>query len=374
MATSKSDSPISLDRFPTEILIRIARTTDFTSLYALINACHRFLGIFDKYAIEIVESVFNSSPIPDETKSYMRAVIHLRTGAFKYTKLRLDSYTSRHHASQYPLKLYNHPEDGILTAATPALLRKFVTLAHQIHILAHDLLDECLKSCHFNGLTWSYSPVCETTVPSPPPQRQLPDRIVPPSANEEQQAILGVWLTQYFDELRNVALSGTLSSSAWRPNSRNLRWLRSMNKRLAPELALDFWDGYIMELVHTVHFVLKYNRNFSVPKPEGGLNQFNFGCDGVSRGAGQILVPNAGYKEWTKTHDRFDDPWWQYVVNNDFRAFRGLGFALWDKERMRAYGLTAAAEPNKEISFEKWKQLNKHDSRWPCSKWSHYRS
>lgn len=310
----------------------------------------------------------------------MRAVFHLRTGAYRYKSLDYGRYSNKHNAYEVPLALYNSPGDRSLRQATPALLRKFVTLAHQNHILAHDVIDQCLKNCDANDLAWSPS-VTKPTTSLASTQGRLPAHIVPPSAKEERQAMLGVWMAQYFHEVKTAAQNKTLSGARWRPVSKNMVYLQTVDTALSEGFPLDFWDGYLGELVHTVHHVLTDTKSFSLPRPTGGLDQFHLGCAGTTGNTdspntrnlwSDIPIPNSGYQEWQKTFDRFHDPWWEYNANSNFRAFRGFGFAFWDKSRMKAYGLTKPSrggrrrvDPDEnKANYERWERLAQWDKTW----------
>lgn len=365
-----------MDQLPAEILIKIAKFTDFTSLYALIKTSRRLSGIFDNNTLAIVEYVLDwSSSILDVIRTYMRAIIHLRTGAFKYKALHYGKYSNKHSADQFPLKLYDSPQDCSLREATPALLRKFVTLAHQNHILAHDVMDKCLKNCDANDLSWSSLMVDKPTSSLQSPLRQLPAHIVPPSAKEEEQAILGIWMAQYFHELKTAAVNKTFTGAKWRPKSENMVYLRSVDTALSEGAALDFWDDYLGELVHTVHHILTDTKTFSLPRPAGGLDQFQLGCSAAPTRKvwSDLRISSGGYHEWQKTFDRFDDPWWEYNANSNFRGFRGFGFAFWDKSRMRAYELSKptrraggprVTSEEKQANYDRWERLAQWDKTW----------
>lgn len=302
----------------------------------------------------------------------MRAIIHLRTGAFKYKFLNHSQCSRKHSASQFPLKLYDSPEDGSLREATPALLRKFVTLAHQNHILAHDVMDQCLRNCDSNELAWFPPSVNKSATSLHLPQRrQLPAHVVPPSAEEEGRAIQAIWMAQYFHEVKTAALNNKFSGAAWRPKSQNMAYLRSVDTSLSEGLALDFWDDYLGELVHTVHHILTNTKTYSLPRPAGGLDQFHLGCaveNTSKKSQDRLCFSNSGYKEWQRTYDRFHDPWWEYNANSNFRAFRGFGLAFWDKTRMRAYGLSKPGKgadlDERTANYERWERLAQWDKDW----------
>lgn len=361
-----------MDQLPAEILIKIAKVTDFTSLYALIITSRYLSCIFNNNTLAIVEHVLDwNHSIPDEVKTFMRAIIHLRTGAFKYKRLQYETYSKKYSACQFPLELYDGPRDHSLREATPALLRKFVTLAHQNHILAHDVIDQCLRNCDANQLAWFPSSVKSSCTSLHLLERQLPAHIVPPSAEEEQRAIQAIWMVQYFHELKTAALNTKFSGAAWRPKSQNMAYLRSVGASLSEGLALDFWDGYLGELVHTVHHILTETRTYSLPRPAGGLHQFQLGCAVWSKSEkshGSLCSSNSGYREWQKTYDRFHDPWWEYNANSNFRAFRSFGLALWDQRRMRAYGLSqpgrGADLDERTANYERWERLAQWEKHW----------
>lgn len=191
--------------------------------------------------------------------------------------------------------------------------------------------------------------------------------------------MLGIWLAQYFHEVKLAAMNGKFTGAAWRPASKNMVYLRSVDTALSDGIALKFWGDYRDELVHTVHHILTDTKTFSLPRPAGGLDQFQLGCARVPVNMDRVMrkfwfyISNDGYREWKKTFDRFDDPWWEYNANSNFRAFRGFGLAFWDRSRMQAYGLSEpvrgagghrVTREEKTANYERWERLAQWDKTW----------
>lgn len=201
---------------PSEILLNIFfQAPGFEFVRALIHTSHRFSRVFEHNALRIVESVLGRSGIPTQTKSLMRAVVSVRTDSFRY---KIDSTPrSWAQAGALPLEEYLGPGDHWRDSPPPTtLLRRFVGLAHNIHILAHGFLDKCLRRCAEQGLPLLPSPTeehepqsagGETTgildIEEHEPSSPATGGLRSPSWTEEQRVILAIWMAQYFLELKS---------------------------------------------------------------------------------------------------------------------------------------------------------------------------
>ncbi|KAK3326852.1 hypothetical protein B0H66DRAFT_530840 [Apodospora peruviana] len=138
---------------PTEVLLQILKTcTDLSALYSFINTSTRLASVFDNHAAEIVETVLRSV-VPGPVRRVMRMVVYIRTGGrFDDQRWEHEDIISMTPAAPLPTDGYisaggfraRRWEDMIIgTAAAAAeepppppalLLRKFLYLAHKIHV------------------------------------------------------------------------------------------------------------------------------------------------------------------------------------------------------------------------------------------------
>lgn len=183
----RSDVVVPMSRLPNELLIRILKkVADFSSLNSLINTSSRLSNLFNNNAPDIIEAVLRAA-VPIDIESAMRSVLQVRTQSF--------ACQSWEEAPTFPL-YHRQGFDPISPKISPPILRRFVGLAHKIHILTHLCLDRCLERCKSRlGLSedscWK-----------------------PASYTEEHRALLGFWLVQYFFELKVARLKGRLHWTA----------------------------------------------------------------------------------------------------------------------------------------------------------------
>lgn len=178
----------SVKRLPNELLIRILKqATDFSSLHSLINTSSKLSDLFNSNARTAVEAVL-SATVPIDIESVMRSVLQIRTQSF--------FCQNWDEAPTFPLD-HRQGFDPISPAISPSILRKFISLAHQIHILTHLCLDRCLERC--KSRLGELSEVSSWESASYP---------------EEHRLLLGFWLLQYFFELKMARLKGRLHWTA----------------------------------------------------------------------------------------------------------------------------------------------------------------
>ena len=123
-----------LHRLPTEILIQILKNSlDLSDLCSLIDTSPRLSSIFNNHAADITETVLKAATL-SPIRRVMRIIIYIRAGEAKTREW--------DDISAHSLPLYNIP---------PPLLRKFVHLAHRVHVLAHMCLERCLQRCRARG-------------------------------------------------------------------------------------------------------------------------------------------------------------------------------------------------------------------------------
>lgn len=240
-----------LQQLPGEILLEIfLQSPDFDSLQGLIHTSRRLSLIFEADAQRIVDGTLDRCSVPTETKSLMRAVVSIRTGAFRYAFDKTPQ--SWEAARQVPLERYQGPAGDHWRDSspppTPALLRRFVALVHRVHVLAHELGDGCLGRCAQQLVPVDLAPdlpvaaaraaaaatsavvaehvACksggegggetagarawdhgELSAPPPPPARGA---LEPLSWNEEQRLVLWTWMLLYFYELSTAYREGRL--------------------------------------------------------------------------------------------------------------------------------------------------------------------
>lgn len=126
-----------LQQLPIELLLDILKKCpDFTSLWSMVNTSPRLSSLFDNNALEIVEAVLDSA-VPTPIRSLMRAVIHIRTRSFE-----CQTWEEERNFS-----LATRSSQALGPATSPAVLRKFVGLAHKIHVLAHLCINRCFQRC-----------------------------------------------------------------------------------------------------------------------------------------------------------------------------------------------------------------------------------
>lgn len=184
-AANGPDRQARLDELPTEMLLEIYKNCpDFSSSWALANTSRRLSLVFDTYAAEIVEAVLKST-VPHHVAILMNGVVKTRTdslGDVDFINLILFAYS--HHSGYtnptLPLSLMSQP---LSHEASPALLRRFMGLAHNIHLIAHLCIETCLQ--RFTSA--------------------LGTPAGPPSWLTEQRTIISLWRLQFCFELRRRA-------------------------------------------------------------------------------------------------------------------------------------------------------------------------
>ena len=339
-------------RLSTELLLKIIKLLpDFTTLRSLVMASERIESIFSGAPHEIVAAVMPSSA-PNENEIYtsMIAVIAIRTG----THVCQD-------ASQVKDWVLDMQKNKTPLSAMPVsalLLRKFVGLAHRIHVIAHACLDYYVAKCqalkpaqladpHFRyprlSSSWLVRPDGEET--------ELPD-LEPPTWAEEQRVLSELWKVQVFYELQMARRTGQL---AWSVNA--LSDLKAMG-------VLDFYGvkAYPRErLLTVVEFIDRFRRATQVPATRTHSHCFQMPQDPAGRSVfdGVCSPKPCAQKERESSGRKREPPsrnlawvfqrqmsshWGSPLQGCDFSPFRHCGFAIWDNDRMIALGFSASGD------------------------------
>lgn len=116
------------------------------------------------------------------------------------------------------------PAAKLASVASPRLLHRFVRLAHNIHVLSHTMIEQCLQTC-------------KASQPFPWSSPDKPDQVLGhPTWTEEQRAILAIWRLQFYYELKLAQIGRRLD---WRES--DLRRLQSdtLDSFYRPGMALQ---------------------------------------------------------------------------------------------------------------------------------------
>ncbi|RAH65905.1 uncharacterized protein BO66DRAFT_193341 [Aspergillus aculeatinus CBS 121060] len=185
---SSPSKPSGLDSLPNEILLKILeQSPDISTLWSLVNTSARFAALFQARALETVEAVLEAT-VPLQSRILMRAVLSLRAG----------TSSCRGYFDAMDC-LADKFEPWPPVVATADIVRDFVRLAHQVHLLAHWSLDTCLQHC-LSRPQLSRRQYCPTF-------RQ-------PTWTEEQRTILAFWRHVWYQSLRLAGRQGLLE---WSP-------------------------------------------------------------------------------------------------------------------------------------------------------------
>ncbi|RHZ48191.1 uncharacterized protein CDV56_101469 [Aspergillus thermomutatus] len=125
----------------------------------------------------------------------MQAILAMHTGTFQ---------CKTYGDADYFIDSDIRPADRIIASSTH--LRKFVRLAHHIHVLAHLCIESSIQQC----------------LKSPLGQRQYPRGFEIPTWTEEQRTVLAFWRVMFWNELK---IKGSMGSLGWSPG--DLRRLAS---------------------------------------------------------------------------------------------------------------------------------------------------
>ncbi|KAM7209855.1 hypothetical protein V8F06_014761, partial [Rhypophila decipiens] len=141
----------------------------------IVNTSRRLSSIFEIHAPAKTFELVLEASISYPVQHLMRMISHIHAGVFK--RHRWEDLST--------LRLYCSTPGDLLTIP---LLRRFLHLAHRVHVLAHLCLDRCLESLRCRA--------------------QSGKDIGAPSWTEEHRTIMSFWRVQYFYELKVARLKG----------------------------------------------------------------------------------------------------------------------------------------------------------------------
>lgn len=353
-----------LHRLPNELLLEVLQQCpDFSALWSLIHTCTKLRSLFSDNPTMVVESILKNSAVASPTRSLMLAILHIRNKSFTYCTWDED----RQH--------FILPDDDLCFPPTlpPVLLRKFISLVHRIHTLAHTCLDHYLQC--FNA----------AALETPNHTKQA---TLPPSWFEEQRAILAFWRVQIFFELKTSLQGGHLMQHI--PDFQSVT-LKGFYNTYDQELALTALD-YIKEALSSRAGAASEKEDshyIKTPSSEMSLSTLNQGplapavCGLLDNKANAFCLPEPDITavRWTCSPKPtappppINVPYFPFSVNyqppepgqqtlgwrfflmltdgirhhgrplyrinpggplngKPFRPYRKLGFALWDDQRI----------------------------------------
>ncbi|KAL2020403.1 hypothetical protein VTK56DRAFT_8446 [Thermocarpiscus australiensis] len=330
----------ALEQLPAELLIKVLRLSpDLTALHSLLLASPAITRVFSQAARDITDAVVSAS-LPLPTQAAVGAVMRIRASA----------HDCRSAADVSILAQEKDPRPLPSAAATPALLRRFVALAHEIHVLAHACLENYIDRClalrparlrdpNFRypgtGTAWLARPEGE---PYEVPAQE------PPSWIEEQRVLRDMWLAQVFYETQLARLKGRLG------------WTEGEMRVLEGLSAVDFYhlSGYRREQMLTVVDFLDRRScerrarsppAFRMPQPRAKEGNFHLVC------SPEPVFASSKEDKWGQgpAHlDRAPMAWvFQRRLAADWRSplrcitfepYRAYGFAIWDHKRLVSLG------------------------------------
>ena len=343
METPNTDNLSALEQLPAELLLKVlCFTPDLSSLHSLLLASARVSRAFPQAARHVTDAVISAS-LPPLTQAAARAVVRIRVSAHECRCV--DDVRALHHEQTPP---------PLPSAAAPALLRRFVALAHQIHCLTHACLESYLERC-----TTSLRPIL-------PPDRRFPRALnggpvlppredgtpyeipaqEPPSWIEEHRVLRSMWLVQAVYELQRARLDGRLV------------WTKAEMASLERLSAVDFrglrcYGCESEQLLTVVDFLgqLSGERTGSTPiafrmpqPPCAGQGSFHYIC---------ALELQFGFRQdkWDQGRDRLHSNPLGFGFNRSiasgprsplqcisFEPYRRYGFAIWDNKRLTSLG------------------------------------
>lgn len=299
-----------MDRLPTELLVEILKDCpDLSTLYSLINTSPRFSAIFDNHTTAIVEAVLKT--VHKVVRRPMDMAISIRAGEYENHPWRRD--WDKRDRRNYTLQ-----------GLPSSLLRKFVHLAHRIHVLAHLCLDQCLQRC-----------------------RDLGKEVGPPSWAEEQRTIQSFWRLQVFYEVKTAWLQGRFN---WEASDLSDFRFESLT------LERQYYGGYEEwqkeQVLTAAEFVEEIKAREGISNAESVFSPFrlpdlgdreivdpSWQCDRL-----RPTGPRPAFLEvstaWKYLRQRATPP---DAVTEPQRLpltpYRKFGLFLWDREKLTALGL-----------------------------------
>ncbi|KAK9778971.1 putative F-box domain-containing protein [Seiridium cardinale] len=357
MATSlPTHAPIDVfGRLPVEIRLSIMdHCHGPSSLWSLIKASRAMSSVFEGYGAEIIENNI-AKTVPVQTQTVMRAVFRTRIGC-----------GPGFDDAKNLTKVNSHPiiEDKDNEKSDIELPRRFLTLAHRIHTLAHACID------HYIEKSLTIRPASVAKFPNKIHNLRKKDgesedcryqpRITgPPSWVEEHRVIKALWRVQLFFELNSAR------------TRHRLDWPVVDLDALASSSLPGYFsiDDYEIQQILTVYEYLEQLQNqqclhdYRLPTIGKGL-AIDYSCadQTVSGFREECLQHRPGHIDWSPTSCAS-----QRVLANGglaapipgipFEPYRKYGLAIWDNVRMRDLGLS---EPRRMAMFT----MSKYFFRW----------
>jgi hypothetical protein len=380
------------ESLPVELsLIILKHITDLTTLHNYINASPAAACAFDRYAVEIVESVLASGTIHEYTCAIIRIVAYLRSGAFPPGVLpNLVSFRDmyRHETTEHR---YDPPRWTLLPLR---LTPQTVSASVMRGVVASHHRNECLMIGCLNlylGRFRELQPmhlvnpnfVWESQYHGPddneyigawdmqPAQRAFEKRdIGPPNWCEEQRVLRALWRVQVFEDLKAATDEGPLSTD-WPCSDSQLLprlkaeglldvdcdglvqsdnefyWVENQTIDLEAELVESVLE-YIKEnstAISTSDFLQRTMRDWPVPFPpqpaddkelESYLSSTSLFFDVVHGNELSHVVTS----------------WCTPLQHVPFAFYRRRGFAIWCDQRMSAYGFLGSSVSSRLMAWK----------------------
>ncbi|KAL2809647.1 hypothetical protein BJX63DRAFT_435023 [Aspergillus granulosus] len=216
--TRLQDYDSSFSALPTELLVSIFhQCPDLSTLWSLLHTSSRLWRTFNTRTSEVVNSVIGST-VPVQTRGLMTQVLALQTNSSP-----LASYAEARVCGK-GFKWYR-PTNTPTVAATSDQLRRFVSLAHHVHILAHLCIEDCIRNCLACSLSKNKG------------QRNFPLDFKTPTWIEEQRALLCFWRVLFLSELKRARHDGELDH--WSVEDLRSLELTSVTTHLSSGLGLN---------------------------------------------------------------------------------------------------------------------------------------
>ncbi|KAI0099758.1 hypothetical protein GGR51DRAFT_534980 [Nemania sp. FL0031] len=355
----------TLDQLPVELILHIMKLSpSLSALWSLINTSGRLAAVFHGAALEIITAVLQST-VHDEIQVFIRAVIQLRSSAFPPS---LD-------IARQPAMLYSPISPP--PAITPEILRRFLHLAHGIHVLARECIDHYIKVCVAMNPSCLDDPTWEGFNNALPPHMNLPKGRPyepkdsgPPVYAEEQLVVWNLWRVQYFYDIRVAHDTGRLEWSLVEQDE-----LLSMTLPEFYHLYNHLTWGWEQLMTVDAYVIQVRDREkaqppFRLPCPTA-LSRFDWPYSPEpwadhpnAEQPHPEFVPDGWIFAKLMSHSRKYTPLYGFALSH----FRKFGFALWRGRRMVDLGLMSdrTRQPDLDYSF-RWHSILSEEERDPAN-------
>ena len=345
---SRGNSQNAYHRLPVELRLKIIRASaDLSSLWSLIDASPTMAIVFNTYAVEIVDA-FIATTVPSSIQCLMRAVLRVQASSVLSCH-----YHSWEESSNIILETSNQLDPAEINNPEP--LRRFLSLAHKIHVLAHTCIDHYIQRSMamrpsslirfgpYHGLFRGANKIqAFDTAESRPYQ---PRNTGPPSWVEEQRAIKALWRIQFFSELKLAQNEGRLDWSGEdleMLESTSLASFYSSIQAFEQDQVATIWEfmqergGVLSDSIPSISqqptaFLREgFNVNCAPqPFPIYAEDRFN---------QGEVYLDNASmcwlfHKCYYSGHLKLSP-----TPGISFEPYRKFGFAIWDNKRITDLG------------------------------------